>query len=524
MTATYIGPDRRARDRAPGEDARVRRTDGGTLLAVLALALLAAVLLPLLAGRLVADPARLTELRTGLASLATALFVAAALGYVLRWKLTGEAPVALVGVALLVYGSVNGFFVPLAPGLVGTGASVGGSAALVRAMTSAVVVYLLVRSLSTPVVDSRLRPGRLYAVAALALVAVFSLLGLATSAQSTPPLPEQASVPLNLLLALGWGTAALLFVRRAADRLQGDVLWLGLALGCLGLANLLRALPVGHGPAGMLAATAVSALAASVALYGAARHVTELLGSFDAERLRLRVDLLSHAEQLQHERDRRDERLHDVRSTLAAVRLAAGTLQRYDGKLASTQRASLTSAVTSELVRLERLIDPADGDRARPFDVEEALEGVVATERALGSDIVVSLKGVRALGRPEDTAAIVQNLLVNARRYAPGSPIRITSYARRAQVEVRVEDRGPGLTAHEREEVFARGHRGSAGEQVAGSGLGLYVSRRLATEQGGDLLVTDRRGGGACFVLRLPAAPAQQRRKGARDEEPGLAS
>jgi signal transduction histidine kinase len=236
------------------------------------------------------------------------------------------------------------------------------------------------------------------------------------------------------------------------------------------------------------------------------------------------VDLLSHAEQLQHERDRRDERLHDVRSTLAAVRLAAGTLQRYDGKLASTQRASLTSAVTSELVRLERLIDPADGDRARPFDVEEALEGVVATERALGSDIVVNLKGVRALGRPEDTAAIVQNLLVNARRYAPGSPIRITSYARRAQVEVRVEDRGPGLTAHEREEVFARGRRGSAGEQVAGSGLGLYVSRRLATEQGGDLLVTDRRGGGACFVLRLPSAPPQQRRKGARGEEPGLAS
>jgi signal transduction histidine kinase len=131
---------------------------------------------------------------------------------------------------------------------------------------------------------------------------------------------------------------------------------------------------------------------------------------------------------------------------------------------------------------------------------------VVETERALGSEIVVDLRFVRAAGRPEDTAEIVQNLLVNARRYAQGSRIRITSYTRHGLVELCVEDFGPGLSAAEREEVFGRGSRGRAGHDVPGSGLGLYVSRRLATEQGGELIVTGRRGGGARFVLRLPSA------------------
>jgi signal transduction histidine kinase len=508
--AIYLGPDRRLRARAVREQGRVgsraKRVNGGRLLAVLALALVAAAVLPLVAARLIHDPAVLTEFRTGISSLSTALFVAAALSYVLRWRLTGEAPVALVGVALLVYGSVLGFFLPLAPYLGGAGASAVGSSALVRTVTSIVVMYLLVRSLSTPIIDSALRPARLYVTATLALVAVFGLLTTATSRLSTGPLPESAATPLSLLLAFGWGAAALLFVRRAADRLQGDVLWLGLSLGCLSLANVVRALPVGHGGAGLLSAGAVSAVAAAVSLYGGARHVTELLGSLDAERLRLRVDLVSQEEELQTQRERREESLHDVRSTLAAIRCAAGTLQRYGGKLASTQRATLTSAVTSELVRLERLIDPANREEPHPFDLGEAIAGVVETERALGSEIVVDLRFVRAAGRPEDTAEILQNLLVNARRYAQGSRIRITSYARHGRVELCVEDFGPGLSAAEREEVFGRGSRGRAGHGVPGSGLGLYVSRRLATEQGGELIVTGRRGGGARFVLRLPSA------------------
>jgi signal transduction histidine kinase len=221
------------------------------------------------------------------------------------------------------------------------------------------------------------------------------------------------------------------------------------------------------------------------------------------ERLRLRVAL-------EEQEAGREERLHDVRSTLAAIRCAAGTLHRYDGKLASTQRATLQSAVTSELVRLGRLIDPVDQAEVRPFELGPALAGVVETERALGSEIHVQLENVVAVGRSDDTAEIVQNLLVNARRYAAGTPITLCAQVSRRYVEVLIQDEGPGLSMEDRVTVFGRGRRGAAKDQAPGSGLGLFVARRLAVEQGGDLVVTDRPGGGACFVLRLPSVTSQQ--------------
>jgi signal transduction histidine kinase len=285
--------------------------------------------------------------------------------------------------------------------------------------------------------------------------------------------------------------------------MRGDQLWLGLALGCLAIGNILRATPFGDPAAGLLSAATISIIAATVVLYGSIRHLTHLLRGMGTERLRLRVAL-------EEQEAGREERLHDVRSTLAAIRCAAGTLHRYDGKLASTQRATLQSAVTSELVRLGRLIDPVDQAEVRPFELGPALAGVVETERALGSEIHVQLENVVAVGRSDDTAEIVQNLLVNARRYAAGTPITLCAQVSRRYVEVLIQDEGPGLSMEDRATVFGRGRRGAAKDQAPGSGLGLFVARRLAVEQGGDLVVTDRPGGGACFVLRLPSVTSQQ--------------
>ena len=523
VTTGYCGPDRRHQQRAVLTDRRRSaslpvRVGGGRLLSWLAVALVTALVAPYVARGLV-SAGTLESVRAGLASIGTALFVSAGLSYLLRWRLTGEAPVALVGVALLVYGGVIGFFLPLASAIAGDSTSPLGAGGVVRAMNSVVVMTLLVRSLSAPIVDSRLRPLRLLAWSAGGLTTVFVVVGLASAESSNPPVPTNAVTPLFLALAVGWGSVATLFVRRAADRLQGDVLWVGVALGCLALGNLVRALPIGHDAGGALSAAVVSLLAASVALFGSARHLIELLGSLGSERLRLRIALVDQeAEQAQ-----REERLHDVRSTLAAIRCAAGTLQRYDGKLASTQKATLQSAVSSELVRLERLIDPADHHGSRVFHLDDALAGVVETERVQGSRIDVDLRAVRAFGRPEDTAAIVQNLLVNARRYAAGTPISVTSRRTRDWVEVWVQDGGPGLAPAERVEVFARGRRGVAGERAAGSGLGLFVSRRLAAEQGGELLVADSRDAGACFVLRLPLPVPEQGQDEHSDEATDLA-
>jgi signal transduction histidine kinase len=98
---------------------------------------------------------------------------------------------------------------------------------------------------------------------------------------------------------------------------------------------------------------------------------------------------------------------------------------------------------------------------------------------------------------------ILQNLLDNARRYAPGSSIDVRAARADAWVVLRVDDRGPGIPRDEHERVFERGY--CSGARRDGSGLGLYVAARLLRDQGGHLRVEDRAGGGASFVLTLPA-------------------
>jgi signal transduction histidine kinase len=146
-----------------------------------------------------------------------------------------------------------------------------------------------------------------------------------------------------------------------------------------------------------------------------------------------------------------------------------------------------------------------------PFELGPALAGVLATERSLGSQVTADLDGVLAVGRPDDVAAIVHNLLVNARHYASGSPVAVSAATADEMVGIRVEDQGCGLAEGELEAVFSRGRRGVRSSSAHGSGLGLFVARRLATEQGGRLWVENRTGGGACFVLELPSALPEQR-------------
>jgi hypothetical protein len=98
---------------------------------------------------------------------------------------------------------------------------------------------------------------------------------------------------VHVLLTLGWSFAAVLLVRRAADSLQGDVLWIGLALGTMAVANAIRVATGTESPGGLMAAVAVTSLAAGVALFGTSLHLTEIFAVQGAERMRLYVGLVA---------------------------------------------------------------------------------------------------------------------------------------------------------------------------------------------------------------------------------------
>ena len=103
-------------------------------------------------------------------------------------------------------------------------------------------------------------------------------------------------------------------------------------------------------------------------------------------------------------------------------------------------------------------------------------------------------------------------LIENALHY--GGPRRRSRSPGTTRPAIAVLDRGPGLAAGEREQVFERFYRGSASRGGApGTGLGLTIVGALARRWGGTAELRDRPGGGTVAEVRLTPAP---RRTGAR--------
>ncbi|MFZ9395921.1 MAG: sensor histidine kinase [Erythrobacter sp.] len=112
---------------------------------------------------------------------------------------------------------------------------------------------------------------------------------------------------------------------------------------------------------------------------------------------------------------------------------------------------------------------------------------------------------VAAFGDPRRVRQVLLNLVGNAINYSPeGTRVDVQAGPWRGNsVCVSVTDQGPGLPRDQQQRLFGKFERlGRTGDD--GTGLGLYISRRLARAMGGDLLVESDAGHGARFILALP--------------------
>jgi signal transduction histidine kinase len=130
--------------------------------------------------------------------------------------------------------------------------------------------------------------------------------------------------------------------------------------------------------------------------------------------------------------------------------------------------------------------------------------GVRASERKITVDVPGEGEVMAATGEWRRVLQVLLNLLGNALRYAPEeSRVRVSVAAHGNRAVVTVADEGAGLSPQQQEIVFDKFERlGRSGD--GGSGLGLYISRRLARAMGGDLTVASAPGEGARFTLELP--------------------
>ena len=104
---------------------------------------------------------------------------------------------------------------------------------------------------------------------------------------------------------------------------------------------------------------------------------------------------------------------------------------------------------------------------------------------------------------------ILDNLLANAVTFnATGAPIEISLTQHRNMAVVTIRDYGPGIPAGKRDKIFERFYTERPASEGFGthSGLGLSISRQIATAHGGALVAESHQEAGAVFTLTLPVA------------------
>ena len=149
-------------------------------------------------------------------------------------------------------------------------------------------------------------------------------------------------------------------------------------------------------------------------------------------------------------------------------------------------------------------------DRIDLAEVGRKAAGILsvrASDRAIALTLPGAADHAPAIGEFRRVLQILLNLLSNAIRYAgDGTAVTIECSSDGTHSWIAIADRGPGLEPAQAARVFEKFERlGRKGD--GGSGLGLYISRRLARAMGGDLTVESEPGQGARFILTLPADP-----------------
>jgi len=118
--------------------------------------------------------------------------------------------------------------------------------------------------------------------------------------------------------------------------------------------------------------------------------------------------------------------------------------------------------------------------------------------------------GWLAIADPDQLDQVLWALLDNSARYGGGGAIhaRVAPRPEEHQIAITIADDGPGVRPEDRDRIFERYERGSAGARAEGTGLGLYVSRSLCQAMGGDLVLEPAgAAAGAAFTILLPAEP-----------------
>lgn len=209
---------------------------------------------------------------------------------------------------------------------------------------------------------------------------------------------------------------------------------------------------------------------------------------------------------------------HELRSPLAAVAAAVEIIQRRRDQLPPqvteafavlSAKVTLFQRMVLDLLEISRL----DGGTAVVsedlIDVRHLLDRMVELHGAAGTPIDVDAAApIHIRGDRRRLAQAVANIFDNANRYAGGVTGVGVRVPRPGWIRIEIDDRGPGISEEERDAIFGRFARGLAGVEAgsnSGTGLGLALTAEHVHLHGGRVWVEEAPGGGARFVVDVPA-------------------
>ena len=213
---------------------------------------------------------------------------------------------------------------------------------------------------------------------------------------------------------------------------------------------------------------------------------------------------------------------HELRTPLTSITMSSGLLAELlaaqggrMGELARlvAENAQRMRTLVDDLLDLSRLEHGRLVLHRRTFDLGAAVQHVVdqieplaeRKQQTLTVQVPPAPNAVQA-----DSSRIEQvllNLLGNAIKYTPAAGAVGVGISRQdGQIQVTVQDSGPGVLPEEREHIFERFYRTQQHEvdRSSGTGLGLPIARMLVELHGGRLWYEDAPGGGSCFCFTLP--------------------
>jgi signal transduction histidine kinase len=208
---------------------------------------------------------------------------------------------------------------------------------------------------------------------------------------------------------------------------------------------------------------------------------------------------------------------HELRSPLTSIIGSLDTVNRPE--LAPTEPTSqqLLLSARRQAGRLQRLIEDllvvSRIDRGaipvHPEPVEiKAMFDEINRVVSIEPKMTVEPSNLAVMADRDHFSRILINLVENAAKYAPSSPVELFAWQKGQRAMIAVVDHGPGIPDHARESIFERFTQldQSDTRSKGGTGLGLSIVRSLAEVMHGSVRVEATEGGGATFVLDLPAA------------------